>query len=353
MTGLQYEIFVAKYLESCNYTSVEVTKGSGDYGVDVIAYKSGYKYAIQCKYYTNAVGIDAIQQVVAGMAFYKCNKAIVITNSTFTNAAQNLAQKNNVILMQGISPETDSTVNENNNHDYRLEEIKKQRLERLEQEMLQVKQEKIKKELYRKQLRPKQLIKLSLITIFFFILLFPNNFSSETSFTIISIYIVFFLLIYIVRFLTIWYGKENIKKNFEYRIWLCKFHVSWFVSMHRPYKVKIKTKDNDFFEQSDKDVELRTSNIIGVPHLFTIDGHPYNIDILEDIENFPLVFTPIIINETEYYFNNYFRMCAKLYKDKGYNEHSVALLEKAAFLEASSEKGSFMRSKAKFYIKTP
>ena len=41
MTGLQYENFVAEYLESCNYTSVEVTKGSGDFGVDVTAYNQG------------------------------------------------------------------------------------------------------------------------------------------------------------------------------------------------------------------------------------------------------------------------------------------------------------------------
>ncbi len=79
-----------------------VTKASGDYGVDVVASKHGKKYAVQCKYYSNPVGITAVQQAVAGMAMYGCNSAMVVTNSTFTAQARTLAGRNHVILLEKI-----------------------------------------------------------------------------------------------------------------------------------------------------------------------------------------------------------------------------------------------------------
>lgn len=103
MTGHEYEHAVAAYLRSEGYSRVKVTKGSGDYGVDVVAFKHGFKYAVQCKYYTSPVGLSAVQEVYAGKAFYNCEKAMVVTNSTFTKAAEELARKNGVILVSGIT----------------------------------------------------------------------------------------------------------------------------------------------------------------------------------------------------------------------------------------------------------
>ncbi len=103
MDGHDYEYKVAQYLRNHGYTGVEVTQASGDYGVDVTAYKGHSKYAVQCKYYSKPVGVGAIQEAVAGMAMYDCDKAMVVTNNTFTKAAQNLADKNNVILLDGVT----------------------------------------------------------------------------------------------------------------------------------------------------------------------------------------------------------------------------------------------------------
>lgn len=103
MTGHDYEYLVAKYLRNNGYTGVKVTKGSGDYGVDVVAHKRGKKYAVQCKYYTGPVGLSAVQEAVAGKAMYKCDSAMVVTNSTFTNAARDLARANNVVLIENVS----------------------------------------------------------------------------------------------------------------------------------------------------------------------------------------------------------------------------------------------------------
>jgi len=102
MTGQDYEYVVADYLRSRGYHGVKVTKGSGDFGVDVIATKNGIKYAVQCKLYSSPVGVSAVQEVVAGKAYYGCKGAMVVTNSTFTAAAQKLADMNDVILLDGI-----------------------------------------------------------------------------------------------------------------------------------------------------------------------------------------------------------------------------------------------------------
>ena len=47
------------------------------------------------------VGNDAVQQVVAAKAIYNCPDAVVITNSTFTPKAQELARVHGVELVDG------------------------------------------------------------------------------------------------------------------------------------------------------------------------------------------------------------------------------------------------------------
>lgn len=102
MTGLEYEHHVARYLTNRGYHGVKVTKGSGDYGVDVIAHKHGKKFAVQCKLYTGPVGLSAVQEAVAGKAMYNCDSAMVVTNSTFTKAAHELAAVNGVVLIERV-----------------------------------------------------------------------------------------------------------------------------------------------------------------------------------------------------------------------------------------------------------
>lgn len=106
MDGHEYEYVAAQYLRNHGYKFVEVTKASGDYGIDVIAHKGTHKYAVQCKYYSHPVGVEAVQEAVAGKAMYDCDRAMVITNSTYTRAAKNLADKNNVLLLSEIQSAT-------------------------------------------------------------------------------------------------------------------------------------------------------------------------------------------------------------------------------------------------------
>lgn len=102
MDGYQYEKRCAQYLDKEGYTDIAVTPSSGDQGIDIIAYKEGKKYGIQCKYYTGTVGNKAIQEAYAGAAFYSCDVAMVITNATFSKPATTLAEKLGVELQDGV-----------------------------------------------------------------------------------------------------------------------------------------------------------------------------------------------------------------------------------------------------------
>lgn len=78
--------------------SSQVTKQSGDQGIDVIAIKNNTRIGMQAKCYSNTVGNAAIQEAVAGKSFYNYDKTVVVTKNYFTTAAIELAQVNNGIL---------------------------------------------------------------------------------------------------------------------------------------------------------------------------------------------------------------------------------------------------------------
>lgn len=98
MDGQQFERFCARLLIKNGYEDVSLTKTSSDQGVDIIAYKDGIKYGIQCKCYSSDIGNNAVQEVFAGKVFYKCNIGIVLTNQHFSSSAIKLAENSGVVL---------------------------------------------------------------------------------------------------------------------------------------------------------------------------------------------------------------------------------------------------------------
>lgn len=103
MTGYEYEKKCAELLKARGFTDVRVTPGSGDQGIDVLAKKNDKKYGVQCKYYEGTVGNKAVQEAFAGASFYDCDVAMVITNSSFTKAAEEMALKLGVELWSDIN----------------------------------------------------------------------------------------------------------------------------------------------------------------------------------------------------------------------------------------------------------
>ena len=97
MSGLEFEKFISKFFTDLGYDT-EITKASGDQGIDILAKREGFLVAIQAKCYNGMVGNHAIMEAVAGMKYYNANKCMVVTNSTFTKSAIELAKANNVEL---------------------------------------------------------------------------------------------------------------------------------------------------------------------------------------------------------------------------------------------------------------
>lgn len=99
MDGHQFEYACADILKANGYKHVKVTRGSGDFGVDVIAEKDKVRYAIQCKRYNHKLDNTPIQEVVGGLAYYQCDKGAVMTNQYFTEPSKQLAQVNDIKLL--------------------------------------------------------------------------------------------------------------------------------------------------------------------------------------------------------------------------------------------------------------
>ena len=100
LEGADFERHVAETYRRLGYRT-DVTKQSGDQGVDVIAHKGTERLAIQTKRYSGSVGNDSVQQAYAGKTFYNCTQAIVVCTSSFTPAAQAAARAMNVELIDG------------------------------------------------------------------------------------------------------------------------------------------------------------------------------------------------------------------------------------------------------------
>ena len=95
MTGLDFEKYLTIAYRKQGY-SVERTRYVGDYGADLVLQKDGQRIAVQAKRWQGRVGPKAVQEIVASKAKYSCEGAIVVTNSTFTKAAHELARVNKV-----------------------------------------------------------------------------------------------------------------------------------------------------------------------------------------------------------------------------------------------------------------
>ena len=98
LDGPEFEAYVALVLADNGFKHVELTKGSGDQGVDILAERNGKTYAIQCKNYAGTVGNFAVQEAFAGAQHYGCEYAAVICPGTFTRGAKELAASTGVLL---------------------------------------------------------------------------------------------------------------------------------------------------------------------------------------------------------------------------------------------------------------
>ncbi|MDB5334635.1 MAG: hypothetical protein JWN70_254 [Planctomycetaceae bacterium] len=98
LRGCDFELFLKDVFEELGF-NVRTTKISGDQGVDLVASKGQVRIAIQAKGWANNVSNSAVQAVVAGKLHYDCTSCVVITNSSYTRSARELARSTNCRLI--------------------------------------------------------------------------------------------------------------------------------------------------------------------------------------------------------------------------------------------------------------
>ena len=99
--GTRYEKHCAMKFRLRGYLFVRRIGASGDFGADLIM--RGFllrKVVVQCKRYSGKVGVHAVQEAFAAKQYYRASKAIVVTNSTFTKTAKDLAKRCHVKLKE-------------------------------------------------------------------------------------------------------------------------------------------------------------------------------------------------------------------------------------------------------------
>lgn len=99
-TGTQFELYLVNLFKDLGYKAKHNGK-AGDQGADLILKMNDYVYVVQAKYYTGKLGNTPVQEIVGALKYYNANQGVVITNSSFTPGAEELAKANNVILIDG------------------------------------------------------------------------------------------------------------------------------------------------------------------------------------------------------------------------------------------------------------
>jgi len=98
MSGREFELFCANELKKAGW-KVQVTKSSGDQGVDIVAEKNSMRMVFQCKKHANPVSNKAIQEIFAGKTNEGVDAACVVSSSSYTKSAQELAKTTGVYLL--------------------------------------------------------------------------------------------------------------------------------------------------------------------------------------------------------------------------------------------------------------
>jgi HJR/Mrr/RecB family endonuclease len=95
LDGPQFERYLVGFFRARGCEIVHSGR-SGDFGADLLVVDKGVKYAVQAKNYdTGKVSNKAVQEAFTAASYYKCERAMVVTNARFTAAAREQAQRCN------------------------------------------------------------------------------------------------------------------------------------------------------------------------------------------------------------------------------------------------------------------
>lgn len=100
----QYTKFVARKLQASGFTDVKIIPESDFSGADITAvYKNGASVCVRCEYDEFIVDANVIEETLDAKTALGCRAAMVVTNSTFTDEARNLAKQNGILLKEAVA----------------------------------------------------------------------------------------------------------------------------------------------------------------------------------------------------------------------------------------------------------
>ncbi|GII47651.1 hypothetical protein Psi02_40750 [Planotetraspora silvatica] len=98
----RFEELAAELLRRDGFRKVSVIGGAGDRGVDVLGVApDGARYAIQCKYYTRAVGPGQVRDFVGALQArpYRDHRGVLITSHHLSAEAARTARDHDVVVI--------------------------------------------------------------------------------------------------------------------------------------------------------------------------------------------------------------------------------------------------------------
>lgn len=93
-----FELWCRDVLSNQGWAAV-VTRATRDQGADVVAKKAGISAILQCKLYSTPIGNKAVQEAYAAQKYYMADISAVVSNSSFTKSAYELARYTDVKLL--------------------------------------------------------------------------------------------------------------------------------------------------------------------------------------------------------------------------------------------------------------
>lgn len=95
MSDREFEFYVANILTNMGYIA-KVTQETRDGGFDIVATKASpipFTIIVECKHWSNTVGVKVVRELVGVNDAVKANKLILVTSSRFSSEAKTFAEK--------------------------------------------------------------------------------------------------------------------------------------------------------------------------------------------------------------------------------------------------------------------
>ncbi|MBS1955159.1 MAG: restriction endonuclease [Cyanobacteria bacterium SZAS-4] len=99
MSGAEFEYHLAEYFAERGYR-IEITPTTGDYGADLVLRSRTECIVVQAKRWNSKIGLSAVQEISTARHFYGAKSALLITNSSLTRSAKELARRANVTVWE-------------------------------------------------------------------------------------------------------------------------------------------------------------------------------------------------------------------------------------------------------------